>query len=457
MCAPSAPHDQHVRGRGLNTYRRRPIRVAGVAEWWQPRANGRLPSRVAANGDARLGTCHAPWSEVSFFLHVFLAEAATDQVKGAIRRGGGVLGMNSLGKSAKWPSYDSLSSTHSLLLSESEHTEDEADLLSSEGEGESGGGGGGGSSNLYSVGRGQRVSVVVFPFPGRSSSSDKKCQCTSCPVEVASPVTPEPSPRAVTLGSSSVTPGDTAFAQKCADLQKFVRPLLELLNGLKRGRFEKGLTGFQQSVAMDRLQRILGILQKPDMGEKYLHTLLQVEILLRMWFPPMVPQSSIPPAHVHATLGPLRSRHNQLHIPVKASHSQNPSAYQDSLKRKLSWLDPDPSDSVSPQHQPGKRHQSGDLLDFGQMVTSNNVISTQRPGTSAQKRDTEEITSGLPVRKLTDSSGALDDWRHSCSRRENETWRCLEISPPPSLCGNPATQDGSVSSSCTAVPTADSP
>ncbi|KAG7254594.1 hypothetical protein CRUP_038044 [Coryphaenoides rupestris] len=261
--------------------------------------------------------------------------------------------MNSLGKSAKWPSYDSLSSTHSLLLT-------------------------------------------------------------------------------VTLGSSSVTPGDTAFAQK-----KFVRPLLELLNGLKRGRFEKG---FQQSVAMDRLQRILGILQKPDMGEKYLHTLLQVEILLRMWFPPMVPQSSIPPAHVHATLGPLRSRHNQLHIP-----------------RKLSWLDPDPSDSVSPQHQPGKRHQSGDLLDFGQMVTSNNVISTQRPGTSAQKRDTEEITSGLPVRKLTDSSGALDDWRHSCSRRENETWRCLEISPPPSLCGNPATQDGSVSSSCTAVPTADSP
>ncbi|KAG7254578.1 hypothetical protein CRUP_026264 [Coryphaenoides rupestris] len=241
--------------------------------------------------------------------------------------------MNSLGKSAKWPSYDSLSSTHSLLLT-------------------------------------------------------------------------------VTLGSSSVTPGDTAFAQK-----KFVRPLLELLNGLKRGRFEKG---FQQSVAMDRLQRILGILQKPDMGEKYLHTLLQVEILLRMWFPPMVPQSSIPPAHVHATLGPLRSRHNQLHIP------------------------------------PGKRHQSGDLLDFGQMVTSNNVISTQRPGTSAQKRDTEEITSGLPVRKLTDSSGALDDWRHSCSRRENETWRCLEISPPPSLCGNPATQDGSVSSSCTAVPTADS-
>lgn len=341
--------------------------------------------------------------------------------------------MNSLAKSAKWPSYDSLSSTPSLLLSESEHTEDEADLLSSEGEGESGGG-----SKPYSAGRGAGASAVGFPFPGHSS--DKQCR-KSCPVK-ASPAAPGPSPRAVTLGSSSVTPGDTAFAQKCADLQKFVRPLLELLNGLKKGRFEKGLTGFQQSVAMDRLQRILGVLQKPDMGEKYLHTLLQVEILLRMWFPQMVPQSSITPTHGCATLGLSRSRQNQLHIPVK--------------KRKLSWLNPDPSDTISPQHQQGKRHQSGDLLDFCQTVTSNNVIATHLPGTSAQKRDMEEITSGLPARELTDSSGTLDDRRHAYSRRENGTWRRLKISPPPSLRGSPATQDGSVSSSST-VPAADSP
>jgi len=115
--------------------------------------------------------------------------------------------MNSLGKSAKWASYDSLSSTASLLLSESEHTEDEADLLSSEGES-----GGGGSSKLYSVGRGERASVVVYPFRGRSSN--KQCQCASCPMEVASLVAPEPSLGAVTLRSSSVTPGDMAFAQK---------------------------------------------------------------------------------------------------------------------------------------------------------------------------------------------------------------------------------------------------
>nr|XP_015224288.1 PREDICTED: U4/U6 small nuclear ribonucleoprotein Prp3 [Lepisosteus oculatus] len=36
------------------------------------------------------------------------------------------------------------------------------------------------------------------------------------------------------------TEGDLLFAQKCAELQGFVRPLLELLNGLKRGRYDRG-------------------------------------------------------------------------------------------------------------------------------------------------------------------------------------------------------------------------
>ncbi|CAL8396939.1 circadian associated repressor of transcription a [Gadus morhua] len=337
--------------------------------------------------------------------------------------------MNSLSTSSKWPSYDSLSSTPSLLLSESEHTEDEADLLSSEGEGESRGG-----SVLYLAGRGTGASVVGFPFPGHPS--DKQCR-KSCPVEASLPAK-GPSPGAVTLGSSSVSPGDTAFAQKCADLQKFVRPLIELLNGLKRGRFEKGLTGFQQSVAIDRLQRILGILQKPDMGEKYLQTIVQVEILLRMWFPQIKPQSSITPTNERVVLGPSRWRQNQLHIPVK--------------KRKMSWLNPDPSDTIWPQHQQAKRHQSGDLVDCCHTVTSNNVISTRLPGTSSQKRVKEEIKSGLPACELLD----IVDRRHSSSRRENRTWRRLQNSPPPSLRSNPATQDGSVSSS-SAIPTADSP
>ncbi|PNJ55974.1 CIART isoform 7 [Pongo abelii] len=62
------------------------------------------------------------------------------------------------------------------------------------------------------------------------------------------------------------TEGDLLFAQKCKELQGFIPPLTDLLNGLKMGRFERGLSSFQQSVAMDRIQRIVGVLQKPQMG-----------------------------------------------------------------------------------------------------------------------------------------------------------------------------------------------
>ncbi|XP_058016652.1 circadian-associated transcriptional repressor [Ahaetulla prasina] len=88
-----------------------------------------------------------------------------------------------------------------------------------------------------------------------------------------------------TLRSPCWTEGDQAFAQKCWELQGFVRPLLELLNRLKMGCFDQGLSSFQQSVAMDRIQRIIGVLQKPQMGERYLGILLQVEKMLKIWFP----------------------------------------------------------------------------------------------------------------------------------------------------------------------------
>ncbi|KAM8787432.1 circadian-associated transcriptional repressor [Rhynchonycteris naso] len=88
------------------------------------------------------------------------------------------------------------------------------------------------------------------------------------------------------------TEGDLLFAQKCKELQGFIRPLTDLLNGLKMGRFERGLSSFQQSVAMDRIQRIVGVLQKPQMGERYLGTLLQVEGMLKAWFPHIAAQKS---------------------------------------------------------------------------------------------------------------------------------------------------------------------
>ncbi|KAL2771848.1 circadian-associated transcriptional repressor isoform b [Daubentonia madagascariensis] len=88
------------------------------------------------------------------------------------------------------------------------------------------------------------------------------------------------------------TEGDLLFAQKCKELQGYIPPLTDLLNGLKMGRFERGLSSFQQSVAMDRIQRIVGVLQKPQMGERYLGTLLQVEGMLKTWFPHIAAQKS---------------------------------------------------------------------------------------------------------------------------------------------------------------------
>ncbi|XP_043935138.1 circadian-associated transcriptional repressor [Protopterus annectens] len=81
------------------------------------------------------------------------------------------------------------------------------------------------------------------------------------------------------------TKGDLIFAEKCKELRVFIRPLMGLLNGLKTGRYEKGLSSFQQSVAMDRIHRIVGVLQRPAMGERYLRTLLQIEMMLKLWFP----------------------------------------------------------------------------------------------------------------------------------------------------------------------------
>ncbi|XP_039566119.1 circadian-associated transcriptional repressor [Passer montanus] len=73
-------------------------------------------------------------------------------------------------------------------------------------------------------------------------------------------------PRKGEGGDAPPSDGDRLFAQKCRELRGFIRPLAELLEGLRRGRYDRGLSSFQQSVAMDRLQRIIGVLQKPEMG-----------------------------------------------------------------------------------------------------------------------------------------------------------------------------------------------
>ncbi|XP_037329401.1 circadian associated repressor of transcription a [Pungitius pungitius] len=314
--------------------------------------------------------------------------------------------MNTLGSASKWPSYDSLSSTSSHLFSENEHTEDEADVFS-EGEGDNG------IRKSLAGDHSVTLSGKYLDFPVRSdrlSSRSKVDQPARCHDDAKRPDPASPCGVA-TLGSSLATPGDLAFAQKCADLRRFICPLLELLHGLKTGRFDKGLSSFQQSVAIDRLQRILGILQRPEMGEKYLHNLLQIEIMLKIWFPRVVFQSTHIP--IHTTTPSLRPHwcQNQLHMPVK--------------KRKLSWSNQNDHSKVPTKQKHYQHGKRGLLLD---------TVSTCLPGSPKKQRGPEEPA------EFTYSAVALSRQSFLCSKRGNEI-------PVPGPFESPATQDSSVSSS----------
>jgi len=120
--------------------------------------------------------------------------------------------MNSLGNSSKWPSYDSLSSTSSHLLSESEQTEDEADVLS-EGEGDS----------CIRKSLAGDNGITLFPaLSDQLHSRSKGNGPERCPAETKRPDQAS-SHGAAALGSSSATPGDRTFAQKVSTLKLIPR------------------------------------------------------------------------------------------------------------------------------------------------------------------------------------------------------------------------------------------
>ncbi|XP_051527773.1 uncharacterized protein LOC127425624 [Myxocyprinus asiaticus] len=234
--------------------------------------------------------------------------------------------MLSAGSPSKWQVQDSLSSTHSLLYSESDQTEDESEVLSPESEA---------SSRVRdpkscSLASGSsQISESPLTFVNQRSVRVKNGQTGSFSTSL------------VYTGQTSApahripTEGDFRFAHKCSELQRYIRPLLELLNGLKTGRYDKGLNTFQQSVAMERLRKILGVLQKPELGEKYMGTLLQLEIMLKVWFPHIITphRNATPSLHNPMASMPPRWNQDQLHIPVK--------------KRRLSWSDSDSQGSPS--------------------------------------------------------------------------------------------------------------
>ncbi|KAM4581366.1 uncharacterized protein PAE49_005934 [Odontesthes bonariensis] len=248
------------------------------------------------------------------------------------------------------PSFDSLSSSDGLLFSDSEQAEDDTDVFLTYSSP---------SVIIGGMGRPKARKDVESGSPRSQWTSDSLTDKD----EEEESYRSEREGKAAHIGLAERDPtsqtrkseGDLLFARKCAELQGFVRPLLNLLNGLKKGRFDQGLSSFQQSIAMDRIQRIVGVLQRPNCGEKYLNTLLQVEVMLKLWFPQISPQpvSAAPSnatSHTHSlrdtSSSTLSHKHrDQSHIPVK--------------KRRLSWTGTDsPTSSPVPVKRPRSAEES---------------------------------------------------------------------------------------------------
>nr|XP_055076258.1 circadian associated repressor of transcription a [Misgurnus anguillicaudatus] len=286
-----------------------------------------------------------------------------------------------------WQVQDSLSSTSSHLYSENDQTEDESEVFFSEGEGP----GSVPDSKPCALGKeSRRTSGSPLTFVnqrgvcvenGRTGSPAYICQTSASPKRIP-------------------TEGDLRFARKCSELRGYIRPLLELLNGLKTGRFEKGLNTFQQSTAMDRLRKILGVLQRPDLGEKYMGTLLQVEVMLKVWFPQVVPQHHDETSSLHNPIAsvPPRWNQDQLHIPVK--------------KRRLSWTDSDSqSSSSSKRFHEEERGQT--LSDSSLWVSASETTSSDLEDDNAMCANQKELiensrkTDSLNMTSATGTPGKL--------------------------------------------------
>lgn len=75
------------------------------------------------------------------------------------------------------------------------------------------------------------------------------------------------------------------FLHKCLALQCYIQPLSSIHQALISGRYSDRLGSFQENVAIDRIQRILGVLQNPHLGGRFLNILLKIEQMLLSWFP----------------------------------------------------------------------------------------------------------------------------------------------------------------------------
>ncbi|KAL0985208.1 hypothetical protein UPYG_G00154110 [Umbra pygmaea] len=352
-----------------------------------------------------------------------------------------ILVMQSQGSTSSQPSFDSLSSSDSYLFSDSEQADEDADVFLSERS----------PSVILSTGgvdRGKRAAGVDSPgsqWACDSFTDRRDDESLVLEVTRGHPRVTAERERTVEMESEKKE-GDVLFAQKCAELQGFIRPLLELLNGLKAGRFDRGLSSFQQSVAIDRIRRIVGILRSPNVGEKYMNTLLQVELMLRMWFPhvapakPTAPTTLLPRDTPKCT--PLHRHTDQSHIPVK--------------KRRLSWSD---TDCATPPPTLFKSLSPCGGEDRGREgVDSLSAASREPPHPQDPARHRHDIRKKDENCKEGESSSqkpahcSEPSFKRVCVspilslQTAREEKQLVPAVPPPSSRGSPAMQDSSISS-----------
>ncbi|XP_061677074.1 uncharacterized protein LOC133501374 [Syngnathoides biaculeatus] len=345
--------------------------------------------------------------------------------------------MQSQGSTSSQPSFDSLSSSDSLLFSDS----DDTDVFLTDAA----------SSALLDAAGGPSATVAsrASDSPGSQWACDGFTDKEEEEDGYGSGVKAPP--------EVPKSEGDLLFAQKCAELQGFIRPLLELLNGLKKGRFDRGLSSFQQSVAMDRIQRIVGVLQKPNSGEKYLNTLLQVEMMLKLWFPqistlPTSAASSVAASPTHTLQDapgatPPHKHRDQLHIPVK--------------KRRLSWTgtdSPTPSPGLlkCPRLSSQEKKKQGDSDEEG---GEKDVRPRTPPSSSSHQISANASVCAKGNNSDCDESGKPSEYKTGRGSEPSLTW--VHVAPilSPRKTGtsttagsgtknrtSPATQDSAVSS-----------
>ncbi|KAM9377951.1 uncharacterized protein ciartb [Pholidichthys leucotaenia] len=205
---------------------------------------------------------------------------------------------------------------------------------------------------------------------------------------------------------SNVSERDRNFRSKCMALQCYIHPLSSILNGLRSGRYRERLSSFQESVAMDRIQRIMGVLQNPYMGEKYIDIILKMEEMLKSWFPHVKLQEQLTVTHMEEAAPTKKLKLSSVTTNVSASPGtvSDPPATAKALKvtdltppgaysaSNLKWLHTSPICSpTAEQAQAGPRN----LLPPSDLTQDNSVSSSTDSNTK-----TNSVPRGPPPGKI---------------------------------------------------------